>query len=506
MRILKNIYNLILPAFLSFFITFIGIFYIHTLSPNFPDTDPYYHIKLAALIKEKGILHSFPWTQFSLWKDSYFDKDFLFHILLIPFVSDDLVASAKVATSIFAGFIGLVFYFVLRNTNVRYPFLGFILLLASSAHYWERICLLRSYSISIICLLLGLIAIFRNVPSLLFAISAIYVLSYNAAFLLPFVAVLFVLVQYVLKEKANWKIPLYSIAGFLFGAILHPNRSAMYENLILQNFSVVWTAWFSSNQLPMAVELGSLSAREFITGHIFLVICFVAIIIGNVLFGLSRSTISVTLLLLNTAFLFLAAFSQRFIEYWAPFCIWSFCLEFFSRPYKETEAPFVSKGWLRRVLVIIVIFIPALFSINLIFSKLTSNYKRIAQPIPMQAALWMRENIPKNAQVFTCDWDDTAFLFHFNEKNRYMVMADPLYMANWRYDLYKKWREITQGKDEEYYSTIKDTFKAEYVYCSSEFSVFLNKVIRDTRFERVYADSVASVFRVTQEKILNSKN
>jgi hypothetical protein len=43
------------------------------------DADTSYHIAVARLLREYGILHKFPWTRFSWLNENYADKEFLFH-------------------------------------------------------------------------------------------------------------------------------------------------------------------------------------------------------------------------------------------------------------------------------------------------------------------------------------------------------------------------------------------------------------------------------------------
>lgn len=45
------------------------------------DDDTAYHYAVARLIREHGILQSFPWTRFSWQFDHYADKEFFFHLL-----------------------------------------------------------------------------------------------------------------------------------------------------------------------------------------------------------------------------------------------------------------------------------------------------------------------------------------------------------------------------------------------------------------------------------------
>ena len=74
------------PLFFSiFFITLYYIF-LNFLSPALYDSDSYYHVAVSNLIKSYGLRYDFHWAQFSTFKYFFSDKDFLFHLLIIPFL------------------------------------------------------------------------------------------------------------------------------------------------------------------------------------------------------------------------------------------------------------------------------------------------------------------------------------------------------------------------------------------------------------------------------------
>jgi len=50
--------------------------------------DAYFHVHLAEIMAERGIfLKEFFWASESIWLSEWFDKEWLFHVLLIPFLS-----------------------------------------------------------------------------------------------------------------------------------------------------------------------------------------------------------------------------------------------------------------------------------------------------------------------------------------------------------------------------------------------------------------------------------
>ena len=53
------------------------------------DLDSYFHVRAAEQLAAHGVAKTFPQATQSTWRDAYSDKDFLFHVLSIPFVTGD---------------------------------------------------------------------------------------------------------------------------------------------------------------------------------------------------------------------------------------------------------------------------------------------------------------------------------------------------------------------------------------------------------------------------------
>src|SRR5213593_5253160 len=53
--------------------------------PVLPDGDSYYHLAVARAYAEHGLSYRPDWARYSIMHDGFGDKEFLFHVLLIPF-------------------------------------------------------------------------------------------------------------------------------------------------------------------------------------------------------------------------------------------------------------------------------------------------------------------------------------------------------------------------------------------------------------------------------------
>lgn len=127
----------------SLFILLIVIFFIiiYSLShqfilPTFIEADEYYHLAVTRFIKDFWPRYNFHWAQFSTFKKFYSDKDFLFHLSIIPFLSvlKDHIVSGRCAIVFYNILFIITFVFILKKYLPNFlvacclilPFLNFI--------------------------------------------------------------------------------------------------------------------------------------------------------------------------------------------------------------------------------------------------------------------------------------------------------------------------------------------------------------------------------------------
>src|SRR5512134_2167234 len=75
--------RLLLPLLpLGLFLLFVlGMALIQFDTPDMPDNDGFYHIKLAWLMRTQGLRPEFPWLPLSILNEGeFYDHHFLFHV------------------------------------------------------------------------------------------------------------------------------------------------------------------------------------------------------------------------------------------------------------------------------------------------------------------------------------------------------------------------------------------------------------------------------------------
>ena len=201
------------------FIIFMGLVQFST--PDLPDNDGYYHIRLAYLMRTEGLKPSFPYLQLSILNVREFsDHHFLFHVALIPFTFGDLRLGAKWATVFFAGLAFLSVWWLLYRQKVPYAGLWALGLLAISEGFLFRMSIARAQSLSLAVLALGLSFLLEKRYILLAPLAFIYVWLYDAFPLIMVVASAYFMAVLLLERRLEWRPLVYTGAGILLGLLI----------------------------------------------------------------------------------------------------------------------------------------------------------------------------------------------------------------------------------------------------------------------------------------------
>ena len=150
---------------LSVFILFSTlIFIIQFCVEGFVGIDPYYHVKVSELMMQHGILKEFPWTQISIWKNQFSDKEFLFHVYLMPFIFilPSLMIAGKVAISVLGGTLFTLFYRFLNLFRIRHPFIWTLIGFGVNYTFLQRVCMIRPHVLSVVLILLFVEALWKR--------------------------------------------------------------------------------------------------------------------------------------------------------------------------------------------------------------------------------------------------------------------------------------------------------------------------------------------------------
>lgn len=335
-------------------------------SPGMARGDSPYHIRMAYLYRTGEMFEAGPnfhWTRLSVWNGHFSDKDFLYHLYLIPFTffaQDEydhggLLQGAKISVAVATGLLALGLLAALRLLGVRQAW-PFVLLMGAIAWVFIfRTTEARSWFMSTICALIGWAAISRGKRGLTFVVGVFYVLAYTAAHILLLLAVFNLVGRLILGPEpgARRKAELWrnatvlgaAVLGIVAGWALHPQPVETLQMWWVQNVLVPhlhggneisggmaaisqsvlgWEKIPPGLKLPQELfgaELNPPGLRMMLIGSNF------ALLIPLVLVGLAFAArwrpnrTAILTLMIAIGLSVLIARSLRFVEYAIPFVV-----------------------------------------------------------------------------------------------------------------------------------------------------------------------------------------
>jgi hypothetical protein len=415
------------------------------------DDDTAYHFSVGQLTKKHGILHSFPWTPFSWQADHYADKEFLFHVLFIPFGGLGFITAARVVGALAGALTLSALYFVLRAEKVRLAGI-WVLLLLTCSEFVFRLALVRPHLLSITLTLILMWALARNRLPVAVIVAFLFPLSYVAFWQIPLILIAADgSARLLAGERVRWKPAITVLAGIAAGVALHPNTvNLLGINWIHMANVLIENAWGKKPEFEnIAKEFSPYTIEKW--GRYLIVVTFMA---GSalVLGWRDRRKDAAPLAAAIAAVLFglLTARSLRFVEYFAPLSVVALAIT--SRP--------IAKRWIA----------PALLGVSLLYVLIfgMEPFKIIASKteyIEPRIAQYFAQTIPEGSQVFTCGWDYTGNLMLVLPERKFIVAADPTLFAKKDPELYRVWRRIPLDAPIDSVEAIRRLFKSRYVIC-----------------------------------------
>jgi hypothetical protein len=498
---------------------------IHAATPHIVGVDGYYHIKVAALIREHGLRLQFPWLRFTILDEAgYTDHHFLFHVLQAPFTllhpaagpgaalsgetgqplstspGEALRLAAKAAAVAFAtlGFWGI--YLVMRRSGVRWPLAWLTLMLAVASLFLWRHAMARPQSLALLLFVVVLWVIFERRLRWLVPLGVVSAWLFDGFVLTLLIPPAAAAARLLLERTLDWRPTALLALGTLLGLLLHPYFP---NNVIFAWLHLTPKLGLGPQE---AVPIGAEWMRFSSTGFARRVGPSLAVLSAGLVPTLVRlwrqekpDYRALTLTFLAIAFLAFVVRTQRIIEYFPAFAVLAAA---FSWSFNELPRPPAVQTYLRRWGPLLV----GLAALGLAWGLVESvrQARRDAASPPANAqydayrdgALWLAANSPPGSLVFNVDWDDFPQLFFWNSHNVYVVGLDPTYFSLHDLDRYRLWRDIRAGAVPNPSTALRERFGASYAFADTSHARFLAAAAQDPGLEEVFRSERAVVFRV----------
>ncbi len=483
------------------------------------DPDSWYHVRLTTMLRDGGLVRDFPWTQSSLYKTIFIDHHFLYHVLLLPFISLGALdlAGAKAATVLFASLSTWLILWCLKKWRVPYWGIGALLLL-TSAPFLFRLSLLKAPSLAIGVAIVAFYLISQRRLGWLFFWTWFYVWFYSAWPLVVIMAGLYVFVGSLGKAKqgvkevvkdwfnqANIRLVLVVAAGVAVGLLVNPYFPTNLAYL-KQIFGMALTPYH--NFIGIGAEWYPMKPFDLPEYLSYPLLVWLVATLAGVFNWQKQTTTTRSSWLLAVIFLFYTMRARRQTEYLVPWLVVSSGLILrdvgagnLSRAYfKEKFASWLPE-WLKKKSVVYVLLAYAI----LVVPWGLSHGPRLARALLAQgydyntmlgAASWLKKNTVPGEIVFQSDWGMFPMMFYHNSENYYLTGLDQTFMYEYDKNKYQKWAQATKGETPQVYEIAYDLFGAAYLVLEKRTPAMLLWLNRDARFMKVYEDAEAIVYKL----------
>jgi hypothetical protein len=468
------------------------------------DGDSYFHARAAQQLREHGVRRAFPQTAFSTWRDRYSDKDFLFHVVAIPFVGERAsIPGAKRAVIFLDALSLLAFGVALARLRVRFAWLAVVLLAASSPWIWLHLLKLRPHLLGLALLLVEVVLLLEGRWKTLALAAAAHVLAHTSFLALPALPVAHAIACRLRGQPVPWR-PAAGVAlGIAAASLSHPyfpnNLSIAFDQAIEVARSVsgerpeVPPDVFGAELLPISLA-----------GFLQLWVAWVpALATGAVLIARWRrsppSVEALTLFGFAAALLLACGLANRFAFFFAPLALLAA-----ARAWSELAGERPVRALARA---------PAGIALASLLAFCVAGGARLTNPAAlreraahaespaerMRAAIAFldRRATPEDV-VYHDFWMPFAPLYYFRPYGTYIEALDPIFLYRFDPVLFAGMLAVHRGEAPDPYAVIARDFGARFVFVQKVASErpMAQALLRDRRFRPIYNDAHALVLEV----------
>lgn len=514
--------------------------------PMFRDPDSFYHLKMALLMSERGVIREFPWLPFTTLAEHYADHHLLYHVLLIPFIrAFGPFHGMLLATAVFAATALTLFHALLRSYEVRWA-PAFTFILATASAFIFRLDLAKAGAISLSLVFLALLAIRYRQPAAMFVVAWVYVLAYGGW---PLVLVIAgtALASRIVSDRlldvhpwhswisrvfrsralrdgtgawresarsAEVQLFLAALLGMACGLVINPyfpDNLLFYWEQIVQIAVIgqrdvigVGSEWYPYTLDRLIGESGAAPLALMCALALFALMTFwpETVRADKVRIGRDESVSRIMMSFLTAVFFLMALRSKRHIEYLVPFLALLSALLFQSLLGRLD--PTAAKAKLaelfpraaRHLLILASAGSALLLFIGI--RDVALARRLYSEGIPWsryeRATAWIAAHAPQGEVVVHSDWDDFPILFFRDDGRRYVSGLDPTFLHRRDPELRRRWVDLTAGRDPHPAETMREAFGSHYALIEKDYQEMIVTFSADPAMTRAYEDDEAVIF------------
>ncbi len=398
--------------------TFVLLAFLYLRAPYLYDSDSYLHLAVSRLYTEQGFVEGLPWPRFSVMHDGYGDKELLFHVALIPFVSTgDAATGGRLALAAFDALVltllGALAWRRIGWAGWLVPFWVFV-----AAPPWnDRLMRLRPEVLALALLLLSAELVIRRRWAWLAVTAALYALAYTAFHVFVGLVVLWTILLLAADRKPEWRPLVATLAGTAAGLSAHPHPVDHLRIWALQNV----TFFRMKGSLDVGTEILPPPWRDvvLVLGGWWLVILLVGVLAARRDRGAFRSREALVHLGGAIAFLGFYLAMGRMVVYFVPFAT-------LAAVSVAGGAGLRRPGKMAIAAAAVFALVPgAIFSLRVDFLAAVVAGRSTTTEADLER---LGRVLPAGAKV-AATWSDAAMLAFWAPQGRTLNLYDPVFMV-----------------------------------------------------------------------------
>ena len=439
-------------------VTFFIVAHFVFALPALPDTDSYYHLAVARLYAENGIVDELPWARFSAMRHGFGDKEFLFHVLLIPFARGD---GGRIAIALFNAVLAGVIAWIAIDALGAWGALVAPLLYLAAPYFWIRTTRLRPEVLSLILLLLIVAAAAKKRAWLVGVLSVALTLSHTAFHLLAALAVLWFLFD------REWKTLAATVAGIAIGIVIHPHFPHSLKIWYLQNVRFLQL----KDVLDVGAEIHAPRVIDLLMNNAGWWIAAIVMV------AMIRKRDVRAFTITAAVFLVLQLMMERMSTYFFPFATLAIAYALAERRHPAGR----SAGILPAVIAVVAILASTPFTLR----AARAMTLRLPSDVERDYAAFA-ERVPRDAKI-AARWGATDAYVWWAPQGRYLNVLDPVFMAETHPREYALQRRLFEGRETDIPAAMRALDSDYLAFAKWETPpAFLARVKNDPRLELVY--------------------
>jgi hypothetical protein len=396
------------------------------------ERDGYYHARYARMMPDRGLSRSFPWTQLSTWNSRFCDKEFLYHLAMMPFarIGHDPLVGAWVFALLLSVTVLAVLYVLLRSHHCPWPLYFAAIPLASGGLFIARLGMIRSHVLSMILLLIGTHFLLRRKWKLIAVLGFVYAWSYTMPFVLLMTALPFIAGRFIAGREFDWKSPLAALVGAALGLIIHPYSPITLESIL--TYVQVFTLGMSGidkSGFELGNEIYPYPFPVFFDIYPLVVILVPLLAVYGILQWKKLTPHTFGIVFSAVFWLGMTAFSARFVEYSVLFLALAcgFVIRDTLGARRSVTDWLSNHARFRRAIILGVGMALAAFHFRAMTFYAYYQTKAAPPRFFTGACAWMAKNLEPGETVINLFWDDFPELFYDGYRQHYLWGLDPTY-------------------------------------------------------------------------------